>query len=352
MVTKKTLFSRPALSIAAAASLAGASLFVGQSPSPTAAVPSQNTTQSVVTSDQPDEKYQGAVGSVLPSRAEIEYLTEEWDGKRDASGRPIVADAILKRLENVTIEQAWGYLREQEYTEQYAGNWKILHPGQSIIGRVLTAQYMPSSPGLESRMTKLGNDAGYDGHMNTWPIQMLEDGDVYVADGFGKVKDGTLIGGNLGQDIYDKTGNGVIFNGTARDRQELAAIDGFNAFVRGWHPSYIMNMMVSGVNTPIRIGRATVLPGDVVLAKRGGVVFIPAHMAEDLVRDAEETLLRDLFTKAMVEAGEYTSGELDKEWTPAIISDFVSWLKENKDDLPVAAKRVQEVIDEYAQERS
>lgn len=352
MVTRKTLLSRSALSIAVAASLAGASLVAGQSPAQTAAAASDNKTQTVATSDLRDDDYQGAVGSVVPSRAQIEYLTEEWDGKRDASGRPIVPDAILKRLENVTIEQAWGYLREQEYTEQYAGNWKILHPGQSIIGRVLTAQYMPSSPGLESRMTELGNAAGYDGHMNTWPIQMLQNGDVYVADGFGKVKDGTLIGGNLGQDIYDKTGNGVIFNGTARDRQELAAIDGFNAFVRGWHPSYITKMMLSGVNTPIRIGRATVLPGDVVLAKRGGVVFIPAHMAKDLVRDAEETLLRDLFTKAMVEEGKYTSGELDKEWTPKIIADFVAWLKKNKNDLPVPAKRVQEVIDQYASQRS
>jgi len=107
-------------------------------------------------------------------------------------------------------------------------------------------------------------------------------------------------------------------------------------------------MMLSGVNTPIRIGKATVLPGDVVLARRGGVVFIPAHLAEALVRDAEETLLRDLFTKAMVEQGKYTSGQLDKEWTPAIIADFVSWLKKNKGDLPVPAKRVQEVIDKYA----
>src|SRR5699024_5912774 len=164
----------------------------------------------------------------------------------------------------------------------------------------------------------------------------------------GKVKDGTLIGGNLGQDIYDNTGSGVIFNNTAHDRQELADLDRFNAFFRGWHPYCSQKRMVSGVNTTIRIGEETVLPGDVVLARRGGVVFIPAHLAEALVRDAEETLLRDLFTKAMVEQGKYTSGQLDKEWTPAIIADFVSWLKKNKGDLPVPAKRVQEVIDKYA----
>lgn len=351
MARFRTVLSRATLSIAAVGGLVGASLIGGSAgaPTSTAAVENVSSDQSnIVTTADAKSDYQGSPSSVLPSKAEIKYLTQDWKGKRDSMGRPVVPNDVLDRLKQVTTEQAWDYLSGQGYTQQYAGGWKILHPDQTMVGRVLPAQYMPSSPSLEERMTKAGNDAGYDGAMNSWPIQMLQKGDVYVADGYGKMKDGTLIGGNLGTDIYEQSGNGVIFNGSARDQEELADIDGFNAYLRGWHPSYLRDMMLTSVNAPIRIGKVTVLPGDIVLAKREGTVFIPSYLAEDLVRSAEETSLRDLFSKAMVKKGKYTSGQLDSEWTPKITADFVKWLKRNRDDLPVSPKRVDEIIKKYS----
>jgi 4-hydroxy-4-methyl-2-oxoglutarate aldolase len=285
---------------------------------------------------------------VVEPAENVEFYTAEWTGDRYADGRPKVPDDILERMKNVSIEQAWGYLQGEEYNNQFAGDWMMIHEDQPFVGRALTAQYMPSSPGLEERMTEAGHAAGRDGQMNTWPIAMLDNGDVYVADGYGKVEDGTLIGGNLGTDIYSRTGTGVVFNGSARDLGELDDIEGFNAFVRDWHPSYIKEMMLSGVNVPLRIGEATVLPGDVVLAGREGVVFIPAHLAEDLVKDSEETLLRDTFVKQRLDEGTYTSGQVDMGWDEVaqeIRDDYRSWLEENKDDLPVPAERVQEIID-------
>lgn len=159
-----------------------------------------------------------------------------------------------------------------------------LEPGG---GRALTAQFMPNSPALEKRMTDAGNAAGHEGKMNTWPIDLLQGGDVYVADGFGKADGGTLIGGTLASEIYEKSHNGVVFDGTVRDLEELEAIKGFNAYVRDWHPSYLEDVMLTGLNTTTRIGEAVVLPGDVVLAKREGVVFIPAQLADDLAKNVK-----------------------------------------------------------------
>ncbi|MFK4548287.1 4-hydroxy-4-methyl-2-oxoglutarate aldolase [Streptomyces tendae] len=284
----------------------------------------------------------------VASKAQVKAMTADWKGARLPDGRPKVSDAILKRMEVVSTEQAWGYLEGKGYHNQFAGEWKTIHDNKAIIGRALTAQYMPNNPALEKRMTDAGHAAGHDGQMNTWPIEMLKKGDVYVADGFGKVEDGTLIGGNLGSEIYAKTGTGVVFDGTVRDLDELAEIKGFNAFVRGFHPSYIKDEMLTGANTTIRIGEAVVMPGDVVLAKREGVVFIPAQLAEDLVKDAEVTLLRDMFTKQRLAEGTYTAGELDKGWDEIdqkIKDDFIGWLKEKKNDLPVPPERVQEIID-------
>ncbi|MEU0738965.1 RraA family protein [Streptomyces sp. NPDC006134] len=288
------------------------------------------------------------VRNVVASKKEVEYLTAEWKGARYPDGRPKVSDGLLKRMRIMSVEQAWGALRERGYHNQFAGEWKTIHADRTVIGRALTAQYMPSSPDLEKRLTGDGHKAGHEGQMNTWPIALLRDGDVYVADGFGKVQDGTLIGGNLGEEIHSRTHTGVVFDGSLRDLEELDDIKGFNAFVRDWHPSYIQQMMLTGVNTHIRIGEAVVLPGDVVLAKREGIVFIPAHLVEDIVEEAEVTLLRDLFVKQRLREGTYTSGQVDKGWDEvdqAIKDDFRGWLQENKNDLPVPAERVQEIID-------
>ncbi|RII17768.1 4-hydroxy-4-methyl-2-oxoglutarate aldolase [Streptomyces sp. YIM 130001] len=284
----------------------------------------------------------------VASKAQVTAMTADWKGARLPDGRPKVSDDILKRMKVVSTEQAWGFLDGKGYRNQFAGEWKTIHSDKAVIGRALTAQFMPSNPALEKRMTDAGHAAGHDGQMNTWPIEMLEKRDVYVADGFGKVKDGTLIGGNLGSEIHARTGTGVVFDGTVRDLEELSEIKGFNAFVRGFHPSYIKDEMLTGANTTIRIGEAVVMPGDIVLAKQEGVVFIPAQLAGDLVEDAEVTLLHDLFTKARLADGTYTAGELDKGWDDLdqkIRDDFVGWLKEKKDDLPVPPERVQEIID-------
>jgi 4-hydroxy-4-methyl-2-oxoglutarate aldolase len=165
-----------------------------------------------------------------------------------------------------------------------------------------------------------------------------------VADGYGKVIDGTLIGDNLGNAIFAKSGNGVIFDGGARDLGGLEAIEGFNAFVRGWDPSFIKDMMLMGLNTPIRIGRATVLPGDIVLAKREGVIFIPAHLAEKVVTTAEVVALRDGFGHQRLREGKYTPGQIDTRWTDEIEADFMKWVEQHPEKLQIPLKEMQELL--------
>lgn len=147
---------------------------------------------------------------------------------------------------------------------------------------------------------------------------MLQENDVYVADGFGKIVDGTLIGDNLGNSIYAKSKTGVVFNASSRDMAGLSEIEGFNAFVRGWHPSFLTEVMLLSINSPIRMGAATVLPGDIILAKREGVVFIPAHLAEKVVVTSEVVRLRDLFGIGGLKEGKYTPGQIDSKWTAEI----------------------------------
>ncbi len=267
---------------------------------------------------------------------QIKALTPNWVGERSADGRPKVPDKWFERLKAVRLEEAWGILRNNGYHNQFEGDWMVLNPDSVMVGRVVTAQYLPLRPDYDKIMKDKGKAEARIGATNSWPIDVLKDGDIYVADSYGKIVDGTLIGDNLGNAIYAKSHRGVIFYGSVRDVEGLAEIKGFNAWMKGYDPSYIQQMMLGGINVPIRIGRATVLPGDIALAKKGGIVFIPAHLVEDVVLNAEFIALRDAFGHQRLREGKYTPGQIDTQWTAEIKTDFLKWLDDNPKKLPMS----------------
>ncbi|MBX2815038.1 MAG: RraA family protein [Saprospiraceae bacterium] len=270
--------------------------------------------------------------------------TSQWEGERFEDGRPKVPIELLDRMKAVTIEEAWGVLRGEGYHNQFEGGWKTIND-LPVCGRALTALYMPNRPDVSEEVKAQGERDGRVGSSNSWPIDMLTEGDVYVADGFGKVVDGTLIGDNLGNAIYANSGRGVVFNASSRDLEGLSEIEGFNAFVRDWHPSFLTEVMLAGLNVPIRMGSAVVLPGDVVLAKREGVIFIPAHLAEKVVVTSEVVRLRDMFGISRLKEGKYTPGQIDSRWSDEIERDFSGWLREHINDLPVPADEIQKILE-------
>ena len=278
------------------------------------------------------------------TKEQMTFVTALWEGERFEDGRPRVSDDVIQRMESVSIEEAWGVLRNEGYHNQFEGEWQPLHDDVAVVGRALTAQYMPNRPDVSNAIKEKGRIDGRIGNTNSWPIDMLSPGDVYVADGFGKIEDGTLMGDNLGNSIFAKSQRGVVFNASSRDMAGLSEIDGFNAFVKGWHPTYLTEVMLSGLNVPIRMGEATVLPGDIVLAKREGVIFIPAHLAELVVTTSEVVRLRDLFGIGRLKAGIYTPGQIDSKWSDEIEEDFSKWLNDHIDELPVPKDQIKKLL--------
>ena len=280
----------------------------------------------------------------------IKALTPEWTGERLPDGRPKVSDNILARLKNISLEEAWGVLRNKGFMNQFEGDWQIINPDSAMTGRVVTAQYMPLRPDLEKYIKQQGKSEkrAQQGGTNSWPIDILTNGDVYVADSYGKIADGTLIGDNLGNSIYARSQRGVIFYGSVRDVEGLSEIKGFNGWIKGSDPSFIYQMMLTSINAPVRIGRATVLPGDVVLAKKHGVIFIPAYLVEDLVITSEVTALRDEFGHQRLREKKYLPGQIDSQWTEEIKKDFLDWLNKYPGKLPMSKKE----LDDYLKERN
>ncbi len=285
---------------------------------------------------------------VTPTPEQIKAYTPEWKGERFADGRPKVSDKLLERLKSVHLEEAWGILRNKGYQNQFEGDWIVMHDDSAMTGRVVTAQYFPLRPDVDKIIKDKGKTEGRIGATNSWPIDVLKNGDIYVADSYGKIVDGTLIGDNLGNAIYAKSLRGVIFYGSVRDVEGLEEIKGFNAWTKGNDPSYIQQMMLGGINVPIRIGRATVLPGDAVLAKKNGVIFIPAHLLEEVVLNAEFISLKDAFGHQRLREAKYTPGQIDTQWTDEIKKDFLKWIDDNPGKIPMTRQE----LDQYMKGRT
>lgn len=266
-----------------------------------------------------------ASAQVKMTREQMTFYTSDWKGDRFPDGRPKVADDLLKRALDVSIEDVWDYLRAQGYRNQYDGGWQALHIEKPFAGRALTAQYMPIRPDMTKAIAAEGKAEGRVSFNNSWPINELQIGDVYVADGFGKIIDGTLIGSNLGNAIAAHTHTGFVFDAGIRDQEENREIPNFNGFYRGADPSFWQEMTLTAINSPIRIGRAIVLPGDLVLAKTDGVIFIPAILAEDAIASAEFTNLKDAFNFELNRQGK-NGAEFEGGWGDAKYAAFAKWI--------------------------
>ncbi len=285
------------------------------------------------------------------SKQELIRYTPDWDGERFPDGRPKVPGGIVERMKLVTLEEAWAVLRNAGFPFQYEDGWLCIHPEKVLVGRALTAVWMPGRPDVHRVIQEKGEkEDGRIGAQNAWPVDMLQKGDVYVCDHFGLKIDGPSIGDNVANSIYSKSGNGIVYNGAVRDIEGLKELENFTSFIRSYHPSHHfpggerLNSTMMGINCPVRIGRVMVMPGDVVLGREGGVIFIPPHLAEKVVATSEVVRLRDMFGHQRLREGTYTAGQIDTRWSDEIEKDFSQWLRDHMDELPVAREQIQEIL--------
>lgn len=262
------------------------------------------------------------------SKDELIRFTPDNPYPRFEDGRPRVPDEILERMKEVSIEEAWGVLRGKGYRLQFTGDWVNLHPDRVLVGRALTAAFVPKRPDLDKVTEELGKEQGNKGGQNSWVIDRLSENDVIVIDLFGKVKDGTFAGDNLANSIWTKSKTGMVIHGGVRDIDGIFPLPNFNAFIRGMDPTAIADVTLLGINTPVRIDEATVMPGDVVLGGREGVIFIPPQFAEEVCERSENIRLRDEFGHQRLREGKYAPGEIDTKWTDEINADFEQWKKD------------------------
>lgn len=261
------------------------------------------------------------------TREQIIELTQLWQGERLRDGRPKVSNHLLEKLKSMTLEEIWLPLYIKGYRFQFEGELKPLHSGKKLVGRAVTATFMPTRPDLMEEIEREREARGYSGTCNQWVVDNLLEGDVVVADMYNKIWNGTFLGGNLTTaiNIKTKSGGAVIWGGV-RDIEQMEKID-TQVYFRGTDPTPIRECLMASYNGPTKIGNAVCMPGDVVFGTRSGVLFIPAHLVEDVINSAQKTQAKDIFGFAMLAHGKYTAAEIDSTiWTVNMVNEMLLFL--------------------------
>lgn len=268
------------------------------------------------------------------SKEQMMEYTAQNPFDRFPDGRPKVPDSLIERARGLSAEEVWAILPNKGFRNQYADGFQILHPSKRLVGRAFTVQFMPLRPDLDSVIQTKAKAAGLDRMNNQAAIDMLQPGDVLVVDLFGQGEGGTIVGDNLFYYIMKATkGAGLVMDGAIRDLDGISSMD-MPAYFRKTHPSAIANVIISGLNIPVRIGNATVMPGDLVFGDSEGVYFIPPALVQSVVDNADEIHIHDEWTRMKFDEGKYKSSEIyGSPKDPALKQEYATYLKKRLEEL-------------------
>jgi 4-hydroxy-4-methyl-2-oxoglutarate aldolase len=263
----------------------------------------------------------------------IQY-TSQNPFERFPDGRPKVPDGLIERARGLSAEEVYAVLPGKGFRNQWVGGFQVLHPGRKLVGRAFTVQFMPARPDLDSVAADNAKAAGLARLNNQAAIDMLQPGDVLVVDLFGQIEGGTIVGDNLFYYIMKTTKNGgLVVDGAIRDLEGISKMD-MAAYFRGVHPSAIGNVVLSGINIPVRIGTATVMPGDLVFGDAEGVYFIPPALVQQVVENADTIHIHDEWTRMKFDEGKYKSSEIyGSPRDPALRKEYEEYLKKRLEEL-------------------
>ena len=277
-----------------------------------------------------------------PAAAQVFTLTPEQlveisaqnPFERFPDGRPRIPDALIERAKGLSAEEIWAVLPRKGFPNQYEDGFQILHPGTKLVGRAFTVQFMPFRPDVDEPMQAKAKAAGRGRLSNQFAIDQLQPGDVLVVDLFGKKEGGTIVGDNLFYYIMKATNSaGIVLDGSVRDLEGLANMP-MPAYFRHAHPTPIGNVMLTGINVPVRIGNVTVMPGDLVFGDREGIYFVPPAFVQEVLDRADETHIHDEWTKKKFDEGKYKSSEIyGSPRDPELRKEYEAYLEQRLEEL-------------------
>lgn len=268
------------------------------------------------------------------TKEQMVELTAQNPFERFPDGRPKVPESMIERARGMSAEEVWAVLPGKGFRNQYEDGFQVLHPGKKLVGRAFTVQFMPVRPDVDDVIQAKAKAAGQGRMFNQVAIDMLQPGDVLVVDLFGKGDAGTIVGDNLFYYIMKTTkGAGLVVDGAIRDLDGISEMD-MPAYFRKTHPSAIANVMITGINIPVRIGNATVMPGDLVFGDSEGVYFIPPSQVTAVLDNADTVHVHDEWTRKKFDEGRYKSRDIyGSPRDPALRKEYEEYLKKRLEEI-------------------
>jgi regulator of RNase E activity RraA len=141
-------------------------------------------------------------------------------------------------------------------------------------------------------------------------LQVASAGDVVVVNTcgnttsavFGELMCNTAVAAKLG---------GIVVDGAIRDVEGLAAL-GFPAFSRTVCAGGCDKDGPGEINVPISCGGTVVMPGDIIVGDREGVVVVPRAHAEEVLSLVNALVQRETKRVAEIKAGGLFRAEIDE----------------------------------------
>lgn len=241
------------------------------------------------------------------AKESVRYLSDTYHPAVDylaGDKKARATDEHLAALEELPLETIWGVLRGMGYEETYFPGMTPTVPGKRLVGRAVTIRYLPRRPDLVEAMEALAEKGGWSSKYHTRAAEESKPGDVLVVDTGGQVEGGVFFGDISALGAQMSGASGAILYGSTRDLDELKEMTDFPVFSMGFHPAGATQIGVDW-NIPIRVGTATVMPGDLVLATDEAVIFFPPTIADEVIAKAKKHRDEEDYKRELVRSKKY-----------------------------------------------
>jgi regulator of RNase E activity RraA len=210
-----------------------------------------------------------------------------------------LTDAQMEKLKSFPLEAVWASVQDLGYTNAHLSGLRSTRPDERLVGRALTIRYLPRRPDLVEAMQTLAQEGDWPVAYNVRAGEEARPGDVLVVDLGGGVADGIFFGDISALAAQVQGARGAVLYGSTRDLTELREMAGFPVLAVGFDPRPATQIGVDW-NVPVRVGGATVLPGDAVVADDEAVVFFPPSIADQVIERAARVVEQEDYERDLV----------------------------------------------------
>jgi regulator of RNase E activity RraA len=215
-----------------------------------------------------------------------------------------LSDAQMAKLKGFPLEAVWAAVRDLGYQNAHMSGLLTTRPGERLVGRALTIRYLPRRPDLVEAMQALAKEGDWPVAYNVRAGEEARPGDVLVVDLGGGIPDGIFFGDISALAAQVQGAHGAVLYGSTRDLTELREMPGFPVLAVGFDPRPATQIGVDW-NVPVRVGGATVLPGDAVVADDEAVLFFPAAIADQVIERATRIVEQEAYERELVRKKEH-----------------------------------------------